>query len=383
MGLKRAFVPSSCHVGGRAVAVAGLVSASLWPSGTARAQGPPLQVALYPSGAGQVATYTVAFAAAAPPEAGRPWLAVVSPAAVVSPGEAFLHVERDEWVALRVRSTGHDAELSLAPGWEVERFSPEVQVVFRATNPAAPGDYPLTIRLLGVPLAKPLTRTFLVVPAQAVDDPPASLPLSLLPGCAFAEQQRVNDSPQCAREALAAVDEARASEGLGPMYLPRYYPHLTIPEQLLVVVDLEREARGLPIFVGLSKSLDSYAQAGAEAGGDPVGPTGAVWGSNWAGGAPSALVSDWVWVYDDGPGGANVDCTPRATLGCWGHRRNVLGDYGLSPAMGAGAYVGGGGASISALFVGVPPPPLGGWQWRVPPGSLDVSAADSWPSRAP
>ncbi len=83
----------------------------------------------------------------------------------------------------------------------------------------------------------------------------------------------------CLHSQLAQIDQARASEGLGPMVLPGWYPKLTVPEQLLVVAGLEREARGLPIFVGLSASLDAMARKGALADEDPVG------GPPWAPGA--------------------------------------------------------------------------------------------------
>lgn len=349
--------------------------ASLWAAGTALAQGPPVQVAPYPPGAGEAAAWTLAFTAPSPPKAGRPWLAVALPAATVLPGQAYLHVERDEWVALQVRTAGHGATFGLAPGWEVGAWSPEVQVTFRALNPAAPGTYRLTALLAGGP---PLTAAYRVVPRSAVGDPPAEMPLTAPPACGPWSRRQL-DSPGCTRAALAAIDRARAAEGVGPMYLPSYYPHLTVPEQLLVVVDLEREARGLPIFLGLSKALDADAQQGADQGRDPVGPQDAAWGANWAGGSPSALLSDWVWMYDDGPGGANVDCTPSHRLGCWGHRDALLGDYGLDPVMGAAGRVGGGG-SMAVLFAQMPLPPPGGWQWRVPPGSLSgLTAADSWP----
>ena len=30
------------------------------------------------------------------------------------------------------------------------------------------------------------------------------------------------------------------------------------------------------------------------------------------------------WMYDDGAGTTNVDCTPTNQSGCWGHRENIL-----------------------------------------------------------
>ena len=168
----------------------------------------------------------------------------------------------------------------------------------------------------------------------------------------------------CLRSQLAAIDGARAAEGLGPMVLPGWYPRLTVPEQLLVVTDLERQARGLPIFVGLSASLDAMARKGAEAGTDPVGPADAAWGSNWAGGYPTAVLADFGWMYDDGPGSGNLDCTPRDTAGCWGHRENILGNYGPHPVMGAASVpLRGMSLSMTELFATTAPGPLA---WRLP-----------------
>jgi hypothetical protein len=32
----------------------------------------------------------------------------------------------------------------------------------------------------------------------------------------------------------------------------------------------------------------------------------------------------YFWMYDDGPGSANIDCSSSDHSGCWGHRQNVL-----------------------------------------------------------
>jgi hypothetical protein len=36
------------------------------------------------------------------------------------------------------------------------------------------------------------------------------------------------------------------------------------------------------------------------------------------------LEAIYFWMYDDGPGSSNIDCTSSDTSGCWGHRDNVL-----------------------------------------------------------
>ena len=199
--------------------------------------------------------------------------------------------------------------------------------------------------------------------ARALANPRANLSIGALSGCAGASSGAWGTTP-CLRSQLAAIDSARAAEGLGPMVLPGWYPRLTVPEQLLVVTDLERQARGLPIFVGLSASLDAMARKGAEAGTDPVGPADASWGSNWAGGYPTAVLADFGWMYDDGPGSGNLDCTQRDTAGCWGHRENILGNYGPHPAMGAASVLlNGTSLSMTELFATTAPGPLA---WRLP-----------------
>ena len=62
----------------------------------------------------------------------------------------------------------------------------------------------------------------------------------------------------------------------------------------------------------------------------------------------SALEADFVWMYDDGPGSANVDCTSSDPSGCWGHRHDILWQFSPPVAMGAGVS----GASMTELFVG-------------------------------
>jgi len=145
---------------------------------------------------------------------------------------------------------------------------------------------------------------------------------------------------------LAEIDRARRAEGLGPMALPTDYPHLPLLEQILVVTNSERGSRGLPTFAGLTARLNHYAEAGARAHTDPIGQTGVVWGSNWVG-TDDPLYADFLWMYDDGPGGTNIDCKTAAASGCWGHRQNILGDYGPHPEMGAAVY---GTASVTQLF---------------------------------
>ncbi len=210
-----------------------------------------------------------------------------------------------------------------------------------------------------------------VVSANVSGNPAANLPPNpnFLSAC-----YPHNESATCTSEELSATDNARASEGLGPMVLPSNFGSLSPVQQLFVITDIERVDRGLPPFVGLVDTLDADAAVGADGNFDPL-PTAMVagtvatsWASNWAeNGNP--LGSNYYWMYDDGPGSGNIDCTAAGQPGCWGHRDNILSltssqrQYGGTLVMGAAeAYgtTGNGWASDTELLVlsSGPMPPL-------------------------
>jgi len=166
--------------------------------------------------------------------------------------------------------------------------------------------------------------------------PAVSLPdSSLLTSCGPGD-----DGIACNQMALAAINQARrALEKLGGLSLSLpAYAKLTPAEQLFVVVNLERTERGLVPVVVLSRSLNTVAQAGARAGSDPAmktvprrlpGGGRTVYASaNWSGGWINPLGADYAWMYDDGPGGSNLDCRTGTSRGCWGHRDNILNRFG-------------------------------------------------------
>jgi hypothetical protein len=167
----------------------------------------------------------------------------------------------------------------------------------------------------------------------------------------------------CISGALAQVNAARAAEGVGPMILPDNFSQLTLPEQQFVVIDLERVGRGLPAVTGLTGQLDGVAGQGAGAGQDPPLPTvGDTWaGSIWAGGLSSTLQADFEWMYSDGLGSTNLDCTTATPSGCWGHRDIILAHpAGENLVAGAANNPGSYGAEYAMVFV----------QYRTPPTSF-------------
>jgi hypothetical protein len=186
----------------------------------------------------------------------------------------------------------------------------------------------------------------------------------------------VDESAPCLSAALEAVNHARAAEGVKPMVLTPGFERLGVPEQVLVVVNLERVDRGLAPFVGRTDELDANARKGAVAGDDPPdpGPRYQVVDTIWAGGSSNGLDAAYGWMYDDGPGSTNLDCPKTGGSGCWGHRHAILDDFGSvgTLVMGAAVDLGGdaatgdrGGTSIAATLGVVPgPPPSYSYTWE-------------------
>ena len=137
-------------------------------------------------------------------------------------------------------------------------------------------------------------------------------------------------STVCLRLTLAAVDAARAREGVRPMRLPANFVTLSVPEQLFVAIDRERVDRGLPPFAGLSVHLDAGAAKGAAAAALPPRPGRGFTTSDaeWAGAVVNGLDADYRWMYDDGPGSGLAGCTHNGDRGCWADRQVVLDRLG-------------------------------------------------------
>ncbi len=164
---------------------------------------------------------------------------------------------------------------------------------------------------------------------SALDDPSQSVsPAPYYPDvCA---PVGADTSGPCLRVTLDALDSARAAEGLRPLVLPSDFAQLTVPEQLFVAVDRERVDRGLAPFQGLSTTLDSGAQRGADASGLPPRP-GRGFASvttEWIGDIDNGLDADFQWLYNDGPGSGVPGCSGNHTSGCWADRQIVLTRFG-------------------------------------------------------
>jgi hypothetical protein len=133
-------------------------------------------------------------------------------------------------------------------------------------------------------------------------------------------------SSACLQAVLAAIGAAQAGEGVPALKLPSNFASLSQPLQEFVLADAERVSRGLPAIPGLTQAADKNALLGAQTSSDPNGlqVRGAIgFASVWAEdyGAAGATFD---WMYNDGPGSNNEDCTTADSAGCWGHRDNIL-----------------------------------------------------------
>jgi hypothetical protein len=142
--------------------------------------------------------------------------------------------------------------------------------------------------------------------------------------------------PDCTGVLVTALNHARCVMQQPAYHLPAQFAALTPAERLLVLADQDRTLYGRTRLSGLNATLNSSAQQGVAHDRDPAFvnlPTASYVGgaSNWAGGSVpmnNPLYAYYLWMYDDGPGSGNVDCTEPGDPGCWGHRDGTLTDFG-------------------------------------------------------
>jgi hypothetical protein len=183
-------------------------------------------------------------------------------------------------------------------------------------------------------------------------DPAANVPLDPFP--AACDLQPTGE--ECIAAAVADLDQARVDLGLGPYRLPADFASLPGAEQALVLTDLDRLTYGLAPVAGLTSALDADAAHGVRDDTDPASSDTSFgyWTANWAGGYPNIVMAYDAWMYDDGPGSANLDCTAADPKGCWGHRHDILWQFnGTGPlAMGAAAGLNPSGTPGYAMLLG-------------------------------
>lgn len=216
------------------------------------------------------------------------------------------------------------------------------------TDPTDRGGTSLAAVLAVAPSPDPLTYTWVqaedavaagtlrprsALPANAsathIPDPPKTVPANPDYTQVCAATGLDSEAP-CLASVLAALNNARAAEGVKPMVLPAGFGDSTVPQQILVAVNLEREDRGLAPFTGLVDALNTNAQKGADTANDPPDPGSRydVVDTEWAGGSSNGLDAVYGWMYDDGIGSGNLDCPSGGGSGCWGHRHGILDNFG-------------------------------------------------------
>ncbi len=169
----------------------------------------------------------------------------------------------------------------------------------------------------------------------------------------------VDVSAPCLALVLGAIDRARAAEGLAALRVPADLAGLTVPEQLLAVVDAERVDRGLAPFVALDGPLSAaVSREAADQRASPAPVAGyRSRGTDWLGGVVNGLDADYAWLYEDGPGAGLSGCGPRDAAGCWVDRHLLLTRTGPGTTLVLGAAVAPGpdGQSSLAISLAVPP----------------------------
>jgi hypothetical protein len=204
-------------------------------------------------------------------------------------------------------------------------------------------------------------------------NPRSNLPIGSLPSACWSHPT----GAACVRAGVAYLDRARARLKQPRYVLPRNFVSLSPPEQAFVLTNLDRILYGLSPIPGLTAGLDRAAAAGVRAQTDPQPGSGwDAYTSNWAGGYPNIVLAYEGWMYDDGPGSGNLDCTAANRSGCWGHRHDIL--WRFSPlgalAMGAAASAHSSGRASYAMLLeqvrpGVHPAYIYGWKQAVRAGA--------------
>jgi hypothetical protein len=139
---------------------------------------------------------------------------------------------------------------------------------------------------------------------------------------------------RCINAAVYYLDQARAKLQQGPYRLPANFPRLTPGRQILILTNLDRRLYRLAPITGLTSALDLVAlggrpgDPGVVGDGDPIlNAPGVQTTSNWAGGFPNIVLAYEAWMFNDGPGGNNLDCTSPHSTGCWAHRHDILAKF--------------------------------------------------------
>jgi hypothetical protein len=157
---------------------------------------------------------------------------------------------------------------------------------------------------------------------------------------------------RCLKAGVHYLNRARAHLHQASYGLPANFIKLAPDQQVLILTNLDRARYHLQAIAGLTAELNKDALAGVNANNDPQrglpgfvnDPHFTYFGSNWAYNYPNVLFAYGSWMYDDGLGRPNGECTKQNRQPCWGHRHNVLlklpKEFSLSGPTAMGAATG-------------------------------------------
>jgi len=168
-------------------------------------------------------------------------------------------------------------------------------------------------------------------------NPPHNTRIGLLPSSC----RSAPTGEQCINAAVYYLDKARSRVHLPPYALPADFPSLSPPEQMFILVNLDRVQYGLRPITGMTAQLNHAALVSGVLRADDPHPSSTTglntWWPGWAGAFDNAPMAYETWVWNDGLGATNPRCTRTDHSRCWGHRHSVLWKYGPVLAMGAAA----------------------------------------------
>ncbi len=158
-------------------------------------------------------------------------------------------------------------------------------------------------------------------------DPSANYPIGAMP----AECQTAPTGSACVDGAVNYLNQARAKLGQPAYSLPADFASLSPAQQVLILTNEDRILYNLPPISGLTDALDRDAASTLSSDQDPQPSSSDPWygyTSNAAWGDVNVVAAYEGWMYDDGPGSDNVDCSASNPGGCWGHRHDILWQFG-------------------------------------------------------
>jgi hypothetical protein len=166
-------------------------------------------------------------------------------------------------------------------------------------------------------------------------DPSSNYPIGAMPAAC----QTDPTGSVCIDAAVTYLNDARANLGQPPYRLPADFAALTPTQQALILTNEDRILYNLAPISGLTDALNQDAAATLATDSDPQPSASDDWAgytSNASWGTVNMVAAYEGWMYADGPGSDNVDCTTLDPSGCWGHRHDILWQFGPGTlAMGA------------------------------------------------